>query len=457
MVIQRGFRRTFVVVLLVLAVLVGAFATLDRAQGPKLSSAQIDPVSVALSPAQTLQLSVNQPIAPVKRSEVSIRPAAPFTVLASMQQVVLRFPQPLHYATTYRVEIAHLTSAADGVESTLRYTFRTADSAIYYLQRNAGVPDRIIRIGIGATTQATVYSAVRIQDFAVLKGSLAVVTLNSRGDSALSLISATGRVRPVPLPGVGAIGVIHADDAAGAIGFTFTSSGVAGGHTQDLFLLTPDSSLTPVAVKGLGGTPLAALNWYFVPGSSDVVVLGSDGSALLANPTNPSATTPFGSYFTLNSVSPDGKTASVSDIDGALSIALPGGKPSRLTPSHPGGAAVIGGAAQLIPGGWLQIDSVYDATTGGFTEHLAFDNGSTARDLFTPANPLGSIDSFSVSPGAQYVSIETTPDVATAKPDGYRVNGRAASVTTELVDVATGTLLATLQGFDAQWSTQGVP
>lgn len=446
-----GFRRRFVVVVAVLAVLVAGFATLDRAQGPKVSSAQVDPVAVASGPAQTLQLALDQRVTKVTRAHVSIRPTAAFTVLSSAQQVVLQFSQPLHYATTYRVAVG-VTSAADGVTSTLHYSFRTAGATAYYLQRSAGdATDRILRTAVGAATATTLYSAPRIQDFAALNSMVAVVTLDARGNSALSLVSETGRVHSIRLPGTGTIGVIHADAATGEIGFTFTSTGVTGGYTQDLFMLTPSASRKPVAVKGLGGAPLAALNWYFVPGSGDVVVLGSDGNALITNPTTPSQTTPFGSYFTLNSVSPDGKTASVSDIDGALRIALPDGKVSRLTPSELDGSPVIGGAAQVIPGGWLQIDSVYDATTGGFTEHLVFDNGTTARELYTPPNPRGSIDGFSVSPGGQYVSIETTPDVASARPDGYGVNGRATSVMTVFVAVATGRILASSRGFDAQW------
>jgi hypothetical protein len=447
-----AFRRTFIAILAALAILVAAFAVLDRGQGPKLSSALVDPIAVAQQPAQTLQLSLNERVATVKRSQVTIRPAAPFTLLASAQQVVLQFPEPLHYATTYRVSVADVTSSDAGVAATLGYSFRTTDSALYYLHRGGGSgPDQIFRTSIGARGEVLVYSAQRIQDFAELNGTLAVVTLDAHGDSSLKLVSPSGTVRNVTLPGVGAIGVLHANNNSGVFGFTFTSSGVAAGYIQDLFTVSPTGSVQPTVVKGLNGKPLAAINWYFVPGSPDVVVLGADGNAELVNPNDPSGTVPFASYFTLNSVATDGKSTSVSDITGALSIALPSGTTTRLTPSTLNGAKAIGGATQAVPGGWLQIDSIYDARTGAFTEHLVFDNGHTSRELYTTPNPLGSIDAFENSPGSQYVTIETTPDVASAKPDGYQVNGRSTSVTTVVVDLSTGAVLKTFPGFDAQW------
>lgn len=447
-----AFRRTFIAILAVLAVLVAGFAVLDRGQGPKLSSALVDPAAVATQPAQTLQLSLNERVTTVRRSQVTIRPAAQFTLLASAQQVVLQFPEPLHYATTYRVSVARVTSADDGVAATLEYSFRTAVSQLYYLHRSGGSgPDQIFRTSMGTSGESLVYSAQRIQDFAELDGALAVVTLDSHGNSSLVLVSATGRIRSVALPGVGAIGVLHANPNTDVFGFTFTSAGVKAGYIQDLFTVSPTSSAPPSVVRGLNGKPLAAINWYFVPGSADVVVLGADGNAELVNPNDPSGTVPFASYFTLNSVATDGKSTSVSDITGALSIALPSGTTTRLTPSKLSGAKAIGGATQGVPGGWLQIDSIYDASTGAFTEHLVFDNGRASRELYTTPNPLGSIDSFEDSPGSQYVTIETTPDVASAKPDGYQLNGRSTSVTTVVVDLATGRLLKTLPGFDAQW------
>lgn len=448
------FRRTFVAVIAVLAVLVATFAVLDRAQGPKLSSMQVDPVALASQPGQTVQLAVNQAISRVKASQVTVTPKAPFRASASGLQVTVQFARPLSYATTYRVTVKDVRSADDGAVATLRSAFSTPAAQLYYLHRSGSTaPDEIRRTTPTGRGAIVVYSAPRIQDFAVLDGSLAVVTVDAHGNSSLAIVSSSRTIRSVRLPGAGSIGLLHANSVSDQFAFTFTSAGSSGGYVQDLFTLADAPGAKPVAVKGLGGTPLAAINWLFVPGSANVVILGSNGNVELVDPTNPNSTTPFANYFTLDSISNDGTTVGVSDINGALSLALPTGKPTRITPSRLDGKQPIGGATQSVPGGVLQIDSVYGDAVGSFTEHLVFDNGTTSRQLYSPANPLGSIDSFSVSPGNQFVAIEVTPDVATAKPDGYQLNGRPTSVETVVVDAANGKSLGTLPGFDAQWST----
>jgi len=193
------------------------------------------------------------------------------------------------------------------------------------------------------------------------------------------------------------------------------------------------------------------LQWFFVPNTAEVIAQAGDGSLLLLDPSNPKATTPLGSYLGLDSVAADGRSVVVMDANGRVAVALPAGRSRRLGASPIGGVHASGGAAQVIPGGWLQLDSTYDPGTGGFNDLLAFDNGSRARKLFTTANPRGSIDTFTGSPNSQYVAIETTPNVSTSKPDGYLVNGRPTSVTTELVDVQTGALVKSFAGFDLQW------
>ncbi len=450
------FRRAFISVLVVLAVLVAAFATIDRIQGPKLSSAQVDTTAVVSAPAQSLHLFMSERVAAVKPAQVSISPAAPLSVSASGQDIGIQFTDPLSYATTYRVSVRGVTSADDGSVSTIDYQFTTAASTIYYLKRNGGSkPDDIIRTTIGVPGQTVAYSADRIQDFVILDDALAVVTLDASGDSSLAFVSQTGGVDQVRMPSAGTIDLVRGDSDTGILGFTFTSAGPATQrkYSSTLFTVSPTSGKAPKPVDGLDGKPLSVINWYFVPTTNDMAVQSTQGSVLLIDPANAAGITPFGSYLVLTSVGMDGKSLTV--IGGtqisSIALALPSGKPTPIVSSKLGGVATLGGAAQLLPKGWLQVDSLYDAKTGGFTEHLVFDNGSVARELYATPNPLGSIDSFQGSPNNQYVSIETTPDVATAKPDGYAVDGRATSVTTVIVDIATGRVVKRFAGFNAQW------
>ena len=451
-----SFRRAFVAVFVVLAVLVAGFAAVDRIQGPKLASAQVDPNAVVSAPSQALQLFTSERIATVKASQVTVAPRAPFTVSASGQLISVDFTNPLRYATTYRVSVAGVTSADDGAVSSIGYTFTTDPSEIYYLKRSGGSgPDQIFRTSLDAPGQTLVYSAQRIQDFALLDNSLAVVTLDSEGYSSLFFVSASGAVSRVKLPSAGTIDLVRGNSDTGVLGFTFTSSGPAlqRKYSSTLFTDSPTGSAIPKPVKGLNGKPLAVINWYFVPSTTYMAVQSTDGSVLLLDTSNPTDITPFGSYLVLTAVGMDGKSITV--IGGtqlsSIAIALPSGKPTPLVSSPLGGATTLGGSAQLLPGGWLQVDSLYDTKTGGFTEHLVFDDGKVARELYATPNQLGAIDSFQDSPNNQYVAVQSTPDVATEKADGYQVDEEPTSVTTEFIDIATGKLVKTVTGFNAQW------
>lgn len=447
-----SFRRTLIGTIAVLAMLVTALAVLDRAQGPKLASAQVDTAAVATDPAQSLRLFLNERVETVRKSQVTITPATTITLASSPQLVDIQFTEPLDYATTYRVTVRGVTSSDDAQSSNLSYSFRTISPTLYYLRRGAGT-DRIIRTSIRGTAQTVAYSAPRIQDFAVLPDALAVVTLDALGNSSLVLVASNRTVTRVSVPGPGTIGLIRGDQDTGVLGFTFTDAGATTrrAYSSTLFTVDPGGTARAKPVLGLGGKPLPVLQWFFVPNTAEVIAQAGDGSLLLLDPSNPKATTPLGSYLGLDSVAADGRSVVVMDANGRVAVALPAGRSRRLGASPIGGVHASGGAAQVIPGGWLQLDSTYDPGTGGFNDLLAFDNGSRARKLFTTANPRGSIDTFTGSPNSQYVAIETTPNVSTSKPDGYLVNGRPTSVTTELVDVQTGALVKSFAGFDLQW------
>jgi hypothetical protein len=241
----------------------------------------------------------------------------------------------------------------------------------------------------------------------------------------------------------------------GVLGFTFTSAGPTpkGKYSNTLFTVNSTGTSAPTAVKGLGDTPLSVLAWSFVPGSSDLVAQNIDESVVLVDPAQTNGVTPLGSYPELWTVAAGGKSVVVSDDLGPLAVSLSTGTAKRLVASRFDNTVPYSGDAPaiLVPGGWLQVDPVYEKTTGGFSSHLVFDNGTKARALFQTPNPLGTIDDFSDSPNNQFVAIETTPDAQTSVPDGYLVDGRSKSETTEIVDIASGALIKSVSGFDVSW------
>jgi hypothetical protein len=450
----RPFRRRFLAVVTALALLVAAFVGITFSQGPKLSSAQLDATGVVTRPGQQLRLFANQNVAPVARSQIAITPAAPISVSSAGEVIAVQFTQPLSYATDYRVTVSHVASAADGVSSTLSYRFRTASPPLYFLRRSGDAgPDEIVRTGIRSPTLAVAYSAQHISDFVVFAHAIAVATLDSKGDSALAIVGSGGRVEPITLPGPGTVDLVRANLDSGILGFTFTSAGptTAREYSNTLFTVDPNGTAVPQPVKGLGGTPLSVLDWAFVPGSSELVAQNIDQSIVLLDTAKVGAVTPLGNFLDFGAIASDGRSMVVTDVDGPCNLTFATGKSSPITASPLGGVKPYGGLASVLPTGRVQLDSIYDDAIGGFVDHLAYDNGRTARELFHPVDPRGSILNFSISPNNEYVAIEVNPDVATSKPDGYAVNGRPRSVTTYFVDVETGALVKSVAGFDVSW------
>jgi hypothetical protein len=489
-IIDQGarFRRTFTLTVGALVVLVAAFTGLTYVQGPKLSSAQVDTTGVVSKPNQELRLFTNQPVRPLTAKQVTITPAVPFTVTSTGAVIAIQFPEPLGFATGYRVALAGVASAADGQTARLGYDFTTASPALYYLHRGgaaggsaggadgsavggaAGGADEIIRTSIAQPALQVVYSAARIQDFEVFDHSLAVVTEDAHGASSLVFINGTGLVEDITLPGEGTIDQLHGDRDSGVLGFVYTDGAPASQRQFSNILFTVDPAGTAVAqvVSAPDGTPLAVTAWSYVPASSDIIAQLPDHRVLVLDPANPKSARTLGTFTTMGALSTDGAWLEAADVNGPVRVNVATGAVTRLVAFalHGSGASQAptqtqtqapttdgeggGGEGETVvtPTGWL---TAVPLAGGSVPNALVFDNGRGAREIFQSADPNGAIRSITVSPNNQYAAIETDPNVATSTPDGYPVNGRPTSITTNFVDIASGALVKSVAGFDATW------
>lgn len=449
----RRFRRTFAGVVVCLLVLVALFAAIGANQGPKLSSAQVDTDGVVSQSGQQLRLFANQAVAAVSDDQVEITPAAPVTVNSSGDTIAVQFDQPLRYNTEYSVSVTGVTSQYVDTPSTLEYTFRTGSPDLYYLDRGPDT-DQVVRTGINETERTVVYSAPRIQDFAVFDGLVAVVTTLDTGLSALSLVNADGDVESVALPGAGTIDLMRGNAATGMLGFTFTGAEPTPERTYFDTLFTVDLNTTRLLnpVLGLDVQALEVLEWAFVPSSTRLIAQNSDQSLLSVDTAEDGTALPLGQYVEFDSVSIDGATAVVADPFGPLALSLADGTTRRLDPSPLDGATPFGGTAQVLAdGSWLQQVAFFDETSGRFQSLVVVDDGEQSRALFRTLNDAGSIERFTVSPNGQYAVIETVPDVSVGVSDGYTINGRSTSITTVFVDLESGAVVKSVEGFEVNW------
>ena len=458
---NRSFRRALVITIAVLAVLVAAFAGLNYLQGPKLSSARIDASRVVTQSGQQLRLFANQNVAVVKQGQVSVTPAAKFTVSTSGEVIAVQFTDKLHYGTRYSVRVNGVENAYQPQRQTFRFAFTTAAASVYYLDRAntaAGEQtDSIVRTGLRGSDRTVVYSAPHIQQFVVFPRAIAVTTLNDDHTSSLSLVSLDkGLTEQLLLPGQGIVERLQAAPDAGIIGFIFTSNGPVPERKYSSTLMTVDltGAHTIAPLLDLASKPLGVLNWLFLSGSRSIVAQTFDQTVLLIDAKKPASSVPLGQYADLGRSSPDGKTLVVGDVFGKIAYSLSSGKQTRLPALPIDGEMSYGGDLMLVGPGTARVQqiAVFDPARGGrYQGYLVYENGTETRILYQSKDDAGSIEGFSVSPNGQYVAVNVVPNFATSFSDGYFADSASTSITTLFIDIAAGNLVRSVEGFDESW------
>ena len=99
---SSDFRRSFALVVVGLVIACGVLFAVSAAQGPRLSSSQAD---VAAGALQQVRLVANQPVASVSVDQVTVTPAAPFTVDTNGKVIAVQFTRALAYGTDYTVTV----------------------------------------------------------------------------------------------------------------------------------------------------------------------------------------------------------------------------------------------------------------------------------------------------------------------------------------------------------------
>jgi hypothetical protein len=447
-----GFRRALALTVAALVLLCAVFLTLGYLQGPKLSSAQVDTRGVVEQSGQQLRLFANQPVAQITPDQVTITPATRFSVSTEGDLIAVQFDSRLDYATDYRVTVEGVTSVYLAQPASLSFEFTTDSPTLYYLDRGETTDD-IVTTGLSGSDRTVVYSATRIQDFAVLDDFLAVVTLGDDNTSTLTFVNTdTSVVEPVRLPDIGSISGLDASAAGNTVGFALTSAagGVGQKNNSTLYTIDLAAGRTVTPVVGISGDPVDVLGWQFLPGSASLLALTFDRDLLLVDAVG--AVSPLGRFMGLDKVSPDGLSVTMTDSLGEVSLSLETGDIVRLEPSDiEGNRAFLGATAVLPSGDRVQKVVVPDPTGRRFTSLLVYDDGASARILYQTPGGAGSISDFTVSPNGQYVAVETVPDAAASVSDGYYFDARPTSVTTVIVDVETGAQTRSVEGFALHW------
>ncbi|WP_246837377.1 hypothetical protein [Salinibacterium sp. UTAS2018] len=450
---MRSFRRTFAWTVAALVVLSAIFLALGYLQGPKLSSAQVDGDAVVESSDQTLRLFANQAIAEIDPDAVTVAPAVDATASSEGDLISVQFAQALDYNTEYTVSVEGVTTASGGPESTFNYSFTTGEPDLYYLDR--GEPnDEIIRTGLTSQDRTVVFAGAGIQEFVPVGDVVAFTTAAADRTGTLTLANPdTGITEQVLLPEIGEVADLDSTRSGSLLGFTISSTdpGPIPTISHTLYTVDLDRGRDVVPVLDLDGEPMRVTGWQFVPGTTAIVAVTTE-STLVRVDTVTGLIVPLGGYFNFDRVSADGSTAIVSDTTGSAAVTLSDGTDVRLQPSPIGDEQPFIGQTDANAAGDLVAKMVLVGESGAsFSSVLAFDDGDESRILYKTVDDKGAILDFRVSPNNQFVAVEVQPNVSTLDTDGYVMSPSPRSVTTYVVDIATGAVTRSVEGFSAIW------
>ncbi len=457
---RRRFSRTFWMLVATLSVVSAVFLVLGSLQGPKLSSAIVDPQRVTEQPGQQLRLFANQPLGEVTAEQVSVSPAAEVSVSVQDDLLIVQFEQRLRYGTEYTVEIVDVPATSREATATFTHRFTTAQGEVLYLDRGES-QDEVLRAPLDGTGRGeVVHAAPGIQHIAPIENVLVVARDAPGGTSVLEAVSSDGGVQQLRLPEGVRVDKLIVPPVGTLLGLVISSVGTPpeGAPEQDpltraLAVIDLGADGPTTIVRALDGTAVTARVAQFLPDGATMIVHTVEQEVLRVELVGEPVALPIGQMPTAYGLSTDATRLTGADAFGGIVLDLATGRESRLDPSPVDGAFAFGGQA-LLTRTELRVQKVAvpDDATGGVTTLLVADDGTgAARVLFRTIDDRGSIGDFVLSTNDQYVAVEVTPSVADAQPDARLVNGRPTSVTTVIVDIESGAVVRTLEGFSPIW------
>jgi hypothetical protein len=426
---------------------------------------QVDPAAAARASGARLIVTMNQSLHPVRADQVTVTPAAEFTVDTSGRAMGVRFTLPLHDDTEYSVRFTGVTGLGGGPAATVTERFRTPGLEVYVLQRGAA-EDRILRSDLDGGDPEPVFRDPHIEDFRATSGHLVVSTVDARGSAALVVTDLEGRHRrDLPLPGDGTVASLQSADRGELVGYVYSDAnlGADGARESRLYLASLKDSAAraaPAPVQVAGGEQRIA-DWRFVPDSDSILLLTYDGRMLLRSPTG-SATADLGSGNAIDGIARGSSVAVVERADGMVTVDLTDGAQHPLTPARAQGRSVPGRMGIVVPvpgaaGGSVRPYTVLDVAGGsgagqgvaeGTTVYRVAADGDATPVFDIP--PTDAIMQVCVSPSARYAAVAVAPDTVANAYDDYLLP-MPAKVVTHVVDLDDGRPVHSFSGFGISW------
>ena len=447
----RVFLATFAIVTGALAVVALAGAAASVAQGPRVTSVQVDPAAAVAASGSRLIVTTSQALDEVDADQVTVTPETPVTVDTSGRSLGVRFGLPLFDDTEYTVVFTDVQGLGGGPPVTITQTFRTPGIEVFLLQRTSS-GDTIFRTDLSGEEAVPVFSNDHIEDFRATSSHL-VVSVRADDEARLIVTDLDGGAeRTLPLPGDGYVTNLQSADRGELIGYTFSDADLdaSGGLESALFTASlketeADAEPTPVVVTG--AEPRVA-EWRFVPDTDSILLLTFDGSLLLTGSSGEDATA-LGSALSIDGIARGSSEAIVRRIDGLAAIDLAdAGETELVAPDVDLG---LRGAITPVPGGGtVRIGAPTDDAGIPIGTTVAFVTSDGDTDVLMDVPSTDVVLHTCVSPSGRYAAVLVAPDAVANPYDGYQLP-MPERLESRVIEIATGTEVVSLNGFDISW------
>ena len=448
---SRVFLATFGVAILALALVGAAGAAVSALQGPRVTDVQVDPAAAIAASGSRMIITTSQSLVTVASEQVTVTPAAPFTVDTSGRSIGVRFTLPLDDDTEYTVHVADVAGVGSDRLSAIEETFRTPPIDFFLLQRGPD-GDTIFRTDLDGTQAVPVFQDPHIEDFRATPAHLVVSVAGDDGTSRLIVTDRDGQgARTLPLPGEGTVSSLESADRGELVGYTYTDRDLTDTSGQESVLYTvslSDAAAQPVAIAP-SGTDARVADWRFVPDTDRVLFVNFAGRLILTD-SRGGTVTDLGSALALDGVARGSSVAIVERVDGLFAIDLTSGTETPLAAAQ--GVDGVSGAVTPLPGDADATLRPYAVVTGsvaqGTTVYRVAADGA-AEPVFGSAATAAFLGSC-VSPSGRYAAFLVAPNIVANSYDAY-LRPLPRTVETHIVDLGTGDEVVALAGSDISW------
>lgn len=442
--------RRVIAVVGILGVLAGVGAVAALTQGPRLTSVSVDPAAAIEATGTRLTMTANQSLATVEADQVSVTPAATFTIDSQGRSVGIRFTTPLDDDTTYTVKVAGATSVGGGPVSDLETSFTTPQATIFMLQREgAGGRDMIAMMPIDGMSRTTVFTHDHIEEFRVAPDAL-VISVEEDDKSAIIVTDRDGtNPRYATLPGDGYVMSLQVANRGAQFGYLFTDRQLSDTEGRASILYTAslrDPQAEPTELE-LNGPDLSTGDWMFVPDSTGVLVVTFAGDLLLSEGGPPAL---LGTAFTIDGISRGTYEAIVDRSGVPVGVNLQTGEESEI--DLPEISGTPGRVEPAINGGQLWRVTQRDDAGMPIGNSIELVGADGATRVILSTGKQDPILQFCVSPSGSYIAAIIAPDYANNPYDRY--SRPMPKTQTRIVSVADGSVVSELNGFDISWCTR---